>query len=245
MEVNILFTNKKTIEFIGVISGIIVILCAIATIIVSYLISLNYFQPEIEIILQAYYYDRAIFASEAILYLIVGIFMVPSIFGIFFFIRKNSVEKEKISPLIPLIFLIIGYLIIISLYIFKLFIIFEIASRYFFASISEKNEIIAYVEQSDLIFDILVIIATIANAIGIVLFGIIMNQNPIFNKAVVWTAYASGICSLGVFGNLIIGTFGTILLFINQVGIFLFYLWLGYIFFIILKTKLKKEKTVE
>ena len=234
--------QKNTFQIISVIFGSVAILSAIAIIIISYLISLNLTETDYDSILQSYFYNRAIFTSETIFYLLNGTFMIPTMFGIFLYLKKNSAVKTKINLIIPLIFAIFGYLIIIALYILKMVILFQIAPNYINGTITEKEEIILLIDKIDLTADIMSIVASISiYTIGTIMFGVILLSFLEFNRALVWAAIASGVLSLGIFGSLLTGTGGTVLLFLAQIGTFLFYFWLIGVLFVMFR-KWEKER---
>ncbi|NHJ05828.1 MAG: hypothetical protein EAX90_13460 [Candidatus Heimdallarchaeota archaeon] len=239
---NLLDKNKKTIEFLGVVFGALAVLCAIAIIVISYLISLNVTQTDYDSILQAYFYERAIFTSETIFYLLNGLFMIPTIIGIYSHLRKNMIIKPKLNLLIPLITMILGYVLIIALYILKIVILFQIAPNYINGTIVEKEEIILLITKIDLVADIMSIVASVLiYLIGAIIFGIILLQYIEFNRVLIWAAVASGILSLGIIGSLLEGTGGIVLLFLAQIGTFLFYFWLIGVLFVIFR-KWEKER---
>ena len=219
--------RKNNFQIISIIFGSLAIICAIAIIVLSYLISLSVTQTDYDSILHSYFYERPIFTCETIFYILNGIFMILTMFGIYSYFKNNITVKPRINLIIPLIFTVLGYLIIIALYILKMVILFQIAPNYINGTITEKEEIILLIGKIDLAADIMSIVASVSiYSIGTIIFGIILLQILEFNRALIWAAIASGILSIGVFGNLFTGTGSAVLLFIAQIGTFLFYFWL-------------------
>jgi len=225
----------KTFELIGAIAAVITIICTITTIVFSYLnkdeVTTNL--DEFMIKISNHY---TMMKTDAILSLICGVFLIPIAVGIFFFIRRKLDEPRKKFALMPLISIIFGSLIMISIAALQIYIVFYITPNYVGKTFTEQqyflDKAIDVIDVSDLLS---VLTHIIIFTIGAGSIGILFYNKKIIHDVFVWTALTSSVLGLAKIGIYLTGTVGTVFVFLASISSIFFYFFLGEMAYVIFR----------
>ena len=121
-------TRKKSIiDYIGLISIVIVIVSFISKIVTSFLITRQLPTGGYPELLQNYVDGMVIHSIDSIMVLVSAVFIIPATIGVFSVFYSKIKQEVKNWLLLPTITSIVSSLLIFSLIIPKLIIIFQIA----------------------------------------------------------------------------------------------------------------------
>jgi len=197
----------KTIEMIGAFAAAITLICTITTIVFSYLhkdeVTSNL--DEFMIKISNHY---TMMRVDAILSLACGIFLILIAVGIFFFVRRKLDESQKKFALIPLISIIIGSLIMISIAALQIYLVFYITPNYVGKTFAEQQYFIEKAIDVTDVSDLLSVLTHIITfTIGAGSIGILFYNKKIIHDVFVWTALTSGVLGLAKIGIYLTGTY--------------------------------------
>jgi len=239
-------TRKKSIiDYIGLISIVIVIVSFISKIVTSFIITQQLPAGGYPELLQNYVDGMVIHSIDSIMILISAVFIIPATIGVF------SVFYSKIKPevknwlLLPTITSIVSSLLIFSLIIPKLIIIFQIAPDYVVAIEPSKSLLLTKFENWIFYINIFQVIAyVLLFTIGTGSFSILSFKYQLARETTTWLGIFAAFLGLGQIGVFIPSNFGIVLIFMASIASILYFFWLGSIIFVI-RQKIKEDKFEE
>lgn len=220
--------NKKSriIESLGAVAAVITIACTIASIVFSY-----YHRDEVpsnldEFLVKITHY-YTIMKTDAILSMICGFFLILVAIGLFFFLRRKLNDTRKKFALIPLISIIFGSLLMISISALQIYLVFYITPNYVGQTFTIQQYYLAKASNVIAISDIFTALThVITFTIGAGSIGILLYNKKIILDVFVWTALASAVLSLAKIGYFATGTAGVTLEFLASIGSIFFFFFL-------------------
>jgi len=238
--------NKSIIDYIGLISIVIVIASFMSKIVTSFLITRQLpTEGGYPALLQNYVDSMVIHSIDSILVLISAIFIIPATIGVFSVFYSKIKQEVKNWLLLPTITSIVGSLLIFSLVIPKLLIIFQLAPDYVVAIAPTKLLLETKFENWILYISIFQVIAYILLfTIGTGSFSFLSFKYQLTRGTSTWLGIFTAFLGLGQIGVLIKSNFADVLILIASIASILYFFWLGSIIFVI-RQKIKEDKFEE
>ncbi len=221
--------NKKPkldFKLITMITNIIIILCAIVVIVLSYVISYRYPIEDLISIIQSYYDNRLIHTAESVFNLLMGIFIIPSMIGIFIYLYSRITVKYRNWLILPLVTSILGACLVVALYIFKLVIIYQFVPNYI-ANLGSTELEAQFLRMTIIIEQLSAVVFVLLYTLGVGSIGVITIRSAEARGTFPWLAILTGILALGKIGYFLDTQLGAALALAASMGVITFFFWLG------------------
>ena len=240
-----LVDKKKILNFIGLISIVIVVLCFSCILVMSFIITRRYVSEDYVELLVNYAYHKFIYTSESIISLVNSIFIILAVIAVFFNFYPKIKEGTRNWLLLPTFATILGASLLISLIIIKLKLILITSSDYVTAVEPLKSQIFALFENRIRYLSIFQVIAyLLLFTVGTGVFGILSFKYQLTKETSTWLAIGTAILGLGELGVFIPSGFGSVLIFMASIASILYFFWYFSIIFVI-RQNMKEDSFVK
>ncbi|NHJ33110.1 MAG: hypothetical protein FK732_09615 [Asgard group archaeon] len=226
--------KKKIMDIIGIFSIVIVVLCFICIIVMSFVIARRFPVDDYAELLTSYADHKLIYSIESIISFVSCIFILPATITVFINFYSKIKQEVKNWLLLPTIATLIGTLLLLSLLVVKLVLIFKTAPAYISAIEPAKSQYLAIFENRVGYLSIFQVIAyMLLFTVGTGGYGILSFKYQLTKDTSTWLAIFTAFFGLGELGVFIPSGFGSVLIFLASIASILYFFWLGSTIFVI------------
>lgn len=221
--------NRRKLEKIGIFCGFGAVIFFIVLQFTSLLIQFQLPSEELGTLLPFYQSHKGLMIVNSTFGFLSAIFLIPGFLAIYDYVKKSQQVQGNILW-IPVVFVLIGSMMFLAIYILQLIIVLHFADQYSVtnSTMALSDSDISLINKLQLTSKILTICANIfVLTLGAGLFSMMTYQTRIFPRQFSSTGVTTGFLAFTIFGTLITEGIGKyIFSFLNAIAIVTFISWI-------------------